>query len=173
MKNLILTTLLFASVINAQQFNNSTIDTVKNTKMLIGYCTREAFQDTAFKDWFDEQYNNYQPDYEILDKLEGKLDYISITIVMGTWCSDSREQVPSFYKILDELNYPTDRINLICVDRNKKGLSNEADGLNIELVPTIIFYLNNEEKGRIIETPAKSLEKDMLEIVRRKGKQME
>ena len=164
MIKLILVILLSVSAINAQQFNNSAIDTLKNKKMLIGYCTREAFQDTAFKDWFDEQYNNYQPDYEVLDKLEGKLDDISITIVMGTWCSDSREQVPSFYKILDELNYPTDRINLICVDRNKKGLSNEADDLNIELVPTIIFYRNNEEIGRIIETPAESLEKDMLLI---------
>mgnify|MGYP005842141577 CR=1 FL=1 len=164
MIKLILVILLSVSAINAQQFNNSAIDTLKNKKMLIGYCTREAFQDTAFKDWFDEQYNNYQPDYEVLDKLEGKLDDISITIVMGTWCSDSREQIPSFYKILDELNYPTDRINLICVDRNKKGLSNEADGLNIELVPTIIFYRNNEEISRLIETPAESLEKDMLLI---------
>lgn len=165
MIKLILVMLLSVSAINAQQFNNSSIDTVKNKKMLIGYCTREAFQDTAFKDWFDEQYNNYQPDYEVLDKLEGKLDDISITIVMGTWCSDSREQIPSFYKILDELNYPTEKINLICVDRKKKGLSDEADGLNIELVPTIIFYRNNEETGRIIETPAESLEKDMLYII--------
>lgn len=165
MKSLILAILLSVSFINAQQFNASTIDTVKNKKMLIGFCTREAFQDTAFKDWFDEQYKNYQPDYEILDKLEGKLDDISITIVMGTWCSDSREQVPSFYKILDELNYPTEKINLICVDRKKKGLSDEADSLNIELVPTIIFYRNNEEIGRIIEVPAESLEKDMLDIV--------
>lgn len=165
MRRLILVILLFVSAINAQQFNNSTTDTVKNKKMLIGFCTREAFQDTAFKDWFDEQYKNYQPDYEVLDKLEGKLDEISITIVMGTWCSDSREQVPSFYKILDELNYDTNKITLICVDRKKKGLSDEADGLNIELVPTIIFYRNNEEIGRIIETPAETLEKNMLEIV--------
>ncbi len=133
--------------------------------MLIGYCTREAFQDTAFKDWFDESYNSYQPDFEILDKLEGKLEDISITIVMGTWCSDSREQVPSFYKILDEINYPSEKVKLICVDRKKKGLSNEADDLNIELVPTIIFYRNGEEIGRIIETPQESLEKDLLGIV--------
>lgn len=166
MKNFIILILLFVSGISeAQQFNNTTIDTVKNKKMLIGYCTREAFQDTAFKDWFDESYNSYQPDFEILDKLEGKLDDISITIVMGTWCSDSREQVPSFYKILDEINYPSEKVKLICVDRKKKGLSNEADDLNIELVPTIIFYRNGEEIGRIIETPQESLEKDLLGIV--------
>lgn len=166
MKNFILILIsLITSKIFAQQFNNSTVDTVKNKKMLIGYCTREAFQDTAFKDWFDEQYNSYQPDYETIDQLEGKLDDVTITIVMGTWCSDSREQIPAFYKILDELNYPSDKVTLICVDRKKKGLSNEADGLNIELVPTIIFYRNGEEIGRIIETPQESLEKDLLGII--------
>lgn len=165
MKQVIILLLLTLSIVKAQQYNNSTIDTVKNKKMLIGYCTREAFQDTAFKDWFDEQYTNYQPDYDVLDKLEGKLDDISITIVMGTWCSDSREQIPSFYKVLDELNYSSEKITLICVDRKKKGLSDEADNLNIELVPTIIFYRNGNEIGRIIETPQESLEKDMLEIL--------
>lgn len=165
MKQVIILLLLTLSIVKAQQYNNSTIDTVKNKKMLIGYCTREAFQDTAFKDWFDEQYTNYQPDYDVLDKLEGKLDDISITIVMGTWCSDSREQIPSFYKVLDELNYSSEKITLISVDRKKKGLSDEADNLNIELVPTIIFYRNGNEIGRIIETPQESLEKDMLEIL--------
>jgi len=104
-------------------------------------------------------------DYETLNQLEGKTDDISITIVMGTWCSDSREQIPSFYKILNELNYPTDKITLICVDRNKKGLSDEVSNLNIELVPTIIFYRNGKEIGRIIETPQESLEKDLLRII--------
>ncbi|MFN3873521.1 MAG: thioredoxin family protein [Ignavibacterium sp.] len=167
MKNIILILIsLISSNLLAQQFNNSTIDTVKNKKMLIGYCTREAFQDTAFKDWFDEHYNSYQPDYETIDQLEGKLDDVTITIVIGTWCSDSREQIPAFYKILDDLNYPSDKVTLICVDREKKGLSNEADDLNIELVPTIIFYRNGEEIGRIIETPQESLEKDLLGIVK-------
>ncbi len=162
---IIILILLVSSKIFAQEFNHSTIDTVKNKKMLIGYCTREAFQDTAFKDWFDEHYNNYQPDFEILDQLEGKLNNTSITIVMGTWCSDSREQVPAFYRILDELNYPSEEVKLICVDRKKKGVSNEADDLNIELVPTIIFYRKGKEIGRIIETPQESLEKDLLNIL--------
>lgn len=159
--------LLFATNLYCQQYNNSTIDTVKNKKMLIGLCNREAFQDTAFKDWFDEQYNYYQPNYEVLDELEGKLQDVSITIVMGTWCSDSREQIPAFYKILDELNFPAERTTLICVDRKKKGLFNEVNQLNIELIPTIIFYRNGNEIGRIVETPQETLEKDVMYIISR------
>jgi thiol-disulfide isomerase/thioredoxin len=83
---------------------------------------------------------------------------------MGTWCSDSKEQIPAFYKILDELNCDSNSITLINVDRNKKGLSNEIKKLNIELIPTIIFYKQRKKIGRIIETPYKSLEKDLINI---------
>ena len=37
--------------------------------------------------------------------------------------------------------------------------------LDIELVPTFIFYRNGEELGRIVETPEDTLEKDLAEIV--------
>jgi thiol-disulfide isomerase/thioredoxin len=83
---------------------------------------------------------------------------------MGTWCSDSKEQIPAFYKILDELNCDSNSITLINVDRNKKGLSNEIKKLNIELIPTIIFYKQRKKIGRIIETPYESLEKDLINI---------
>ncbi len=84
---------------------------------------------------------------------------------MGTWCSDSRREVPRFYKILDELNYPEEKVELINVDRNKVGIENSVDSLNIELVPTFIIYSKGEEIGRIIETPKESLEKDLAKIL--------
>jgi len=156
--------ILYSLKLFAQEINISIIDTIKKQKMLIWLCNREAFEDSAFKFWFDESYNNYQLDYKTIDKLDNKLDSISITIVMGTWCSDSKEQIPAFYKILDELNCDSNSITLINVDRNKKGLSNEIKKLNIELIPTIIFYKQRKKIGRIIETPYESLEKDLINI---------
>jgi len=84
---------------------------------------------------------------------------------MGTWCSDSRREVPNFYKILDKLNYPDNKITLINVDRKKNGIEIDVSKLNIELVPTFIVYRNNTEIGRIIETPNESLERDLLKIL--------
>jgi len=133
--------------------------------MLIGYCTREAFSDTSFSWWFDPEYEMYKPDSLSLYILKDKIDSIDITIVMGTWCSDTREQVPRFYKILDELNYPTGEITLISVDTDKKTEGDEIEGLEIELSPTFIFYKDVSELGRIVETPEESFEKDMLEIL--------
>ncbi len=30
--------------------------------MLIGYCTREAFDDTSFSEWWNEEYDMYEVD---------------------------------------------------------------------------------------------------------------
>jgi len=166
MKIFTLILLLFSFSLVAQDYNHFTIDTVKNKKMLIGYCTREAFNDTAFVGWFEESYNNYQFENEVLNQLKDLLNDIKIKIVLGTWCSDSREFVPAFLKILDNISFSESNYEIISVDRKKKGFGNEADNLDINFVPTFIFYRNETEIGRIIELPNESLERDFLEILK-------
>lgn len=165
MKSFVLLLLVSFSCV-AQDYNHFTVDTVKNKKMLIGYCTREAFNDTAFSGWFNESYSNYLPDTEVINQLKDFLNNVKVKIVLGTWCGDSREFVPAFLKILDAINFPDEHLEMICVDRKKKGFGNEADDLDINLVPTFIFYKNNQEIGRIIELPNVTLEEDFLEIVK-------
>ena len=133
--------------------------------LILGYCPESIIIDSLFKDTWTTEYNNYQPDYETLDSLEGKLEDITIKIVFRSTCSDSREQLPRLFRILNELNYDVNSISLIGVNREKQGLSNETEGLELELVPTIIFYKNGSEIGRIVETPVESLEKDLLKIL--------
>ncbi len=150
--------------INAQDFKITT-DEKNGEPLILGYCPTSILIDSLFKNTWTTEYNNYQPDYETLDSLEGKLDNIIITIVFRSTCSDSREQLPRLFKILNELNYDVNSITLIGVNREKQGLSNEAEGLRIELVPTIIFYKDGSEIGRIVETPVESMEKDLLKII--------
>jgi thiol-disulfide isomerase/thioredoxin len=87
---------------------------------------------------------------------------VDITIVMGTWCSDSRREVPRFYKLFENLDFNIDDIKLINVDTKKEAEGTTVSELNIERVPTFIFKRGGEEIGRIIETPDESLEADML-----------
>jgi hypothetical protein len=100
-----------------------------------------------------------------MKQLAGKLKDIKITVVMATWCGDSKEWVPRFYKITDELNYNYQKLTLICVDRTKKAPGTIVETLNIERVPTFIFYRKKTEIGRIIEVPADLLEKEILKIL--------
>ena len=54
---------------------------------------------------------------------------------------------------------------MIAVDRTKEEPKAEVEGYEIEYVPTLIFYREQKEIGRIIETPELSLEEDILAIL--------
>ena len=140
-------------------------DSYSGMPMLIGQCNREAFKDTSFNWWWMSEYNFYNIDSASLKEIKNNLKGVDIKIVMGTWCSDSRREVPRFFKILDSVNYPSDKVKIICVDEDKKTNGDELNNLKIELVPTIIFSKDGNELGRIIESPHDTLEKDMIKIL--------
>ena len=141
------------------------IDEKSGKPMLVGEINRDVFRDTSYSWWFDSEYDMYKPDKQVLDSIKQKLENIEITMVIGTWCSDSRREMPRFFKIIDSLNFSPDKIKLIAVDRDKKDLNGETDSLSIELVPTFIIYLTGKELGRITEAPVETLEVDFNRIV--------
>lgn len=149
----------------AQDKNKLVVDDKSGKPMLIGLCDRTAFADTNFAWWFNSEYDVYNLDTVTLAAIGNKLNDCAITIVMGSWCSDSRREVPRFYKILDKLNYDQKKLMLYCVDRTKKDPAGDTSKLNIEAVPTFIFYKNDKEVGRIVETPKETLEKDIQKLL--------
>jgi uncharacterized protein (DUF1015 family) len=82
---------------------------------------------------------------------------------LGTWCSDSEMNVPIFFHVIDRAALAKENIRIFCVDRTKTV---EEMELNIEKVPTFIVYRKGEEIGRIIESPTKSMEEDLYEILK-------
>jgi hypothetical protein len=148
----------------SQELNRKAIDEKKHSEILIGLCNRAGFATCGFDSAYRAGYSSYEPGIDILNQLPPFLKDIKITVVMGTWCGDSKEHVPHFYKILDLLKFDFNKLTLICVDRSKTAPETELQQLKIERVPTFIFYRKNIEIGRIVETPEASLEKDMLRI---------
>jgi hypothetical protein len=90
----VIAVIVFCSTPYAQNFNTITTDEKTDKPMLIGYTTLEAFNDTSFSWWWNSEYNLYDVDSIIVEELKVKLEDIDIKIVMGTWCSDSRTEVP-------------------------------------------------------------------------------
>lgn len=160
--------LIISGTLLPQEKCKLVLDKNSGKQMLIGDITRDAFKDTSFAWWFNAGYDAYNPDKQVLDSIAQKLKDIYITIVLGTWCSDSRREVPRFFKILDSLGYSSDKLEIIAVDRNKKDLNEEVESLSIKLVPTFIFYCEGKEIGRIEESPKETLEKDFNKIVWKK-----
>ncbi|MBE0643133.1 MAG: thioredoxin family protein [Bacteroidetes bacterium] len=115
--------------------------------------------------WFGEEYLKYQPDRRYLDRIPQFLTDVDVVCVLGTWCSDSRREVPRMIRIFQSQNLPPEKLQLIGVDHQKRSPNGEAAQYDVERVPTFIFIRKGKEIGRIVEAPLASLEKDMLGII--------
>jgi hypothetical protein len=145
--------------------NQKIMDLKANQEILIGYCTRDGLMSSNFDSAFTAEHESYKPDQKMIREILPKMKDVTVTIIMATWCSDSKEQVPRFFKILDSFEQTGPVTTIICVDKDKKAGHISLDGMNLDKVPTFIFYKDNKELGRIIETPGGTLEQDMLAIL--------
>jgi hypothetical protein len=102
-----------------------------------------------------------------MSQMYSLLKGITVTIVMGTWCSDSKEQVPRFMRLFDDLEHSFATPAFICVDRDKKAGDVSLEGMDIIKVPTFIVYYQGMEIGRIVETPKTTMDQDFLDILKK------
>lgn len=143
--------------------------TTEKPKILYGICTRETLTVEPFAKWFNAEYESYNPDALVISLLQKKnLNNTSISIFFGTWCGDSKREVPRFLKLLSAFGFPEEKVRLIGLGGNdslvKQSPGHEEAGLGIFRVPTFIIYKNGAEINRINEFPVFSLEKDLLSI---------
>jgi len=115
--------------------------------------------------WFDRNFNEYEPDAKAVSHLSGVISDVNVICYLGTWCSDSKREVPRFFKALKEAGLPDSVVTMIGVDRQKFSLDGSSMVYRIERVPTFIFFRNGVEVGRIVESPHESLERDMLNLL--------
>ena len=168
MKRIILVQIIILQALFSfsQGINKVVFDEKANQDIILGICNEDGLTSGSFNEWFDLEYESYEVNKDLLDQINrDMLADINIYIVMGTWCSDSKREVPRFLKILDYLDFFDDQLIIIGVNSGKQAEKTGVERMNIELVPTIIFYFDNAEIGRIIESPVNSLEEDMFKIL--------
>ncbi|WP_323786830.1 hypothetical protein [Psychroserpens sp.] len=170
MKNytLILLTILFSIVTEAQDINKE-IAIEEETPFLLGKINKDGLTSENYNDWFSKNFEDYEVDQATINSIASKLKDYQITLFMGTWCGDSKKEVPRFYKILEACNFPEDQLTVIALSKKsymyKQSPNHYEVGLNIHRVPTFIFYKDRIEVNRIVEHPVESLERDILKIV--------
>lgn len=133
---------------------------------LLGYIQLFQFTAMPHAQWYSTGFNSYVPAGSVVEKLKAiEQEGLSITIILGTWCPDSRREVPRFMKVLEQWGFPAGRVTFIGVDNNKIAPVGGYEEYGIERVPTFIIMKNKIETGRIIENPVTSLEQDLLNIL--------
>jgi thiol-disulfide isomerase/thioredoxin len=172
MKKLFTIILIISAMnVSAQEINKKIHDQVHNKDILINACTRDGMVTSPeFKEMYEPLYAAYTPDAATMIELKKLVKKEKIKIVFGTWCGDSKVNVPNFLKIMDALHVKEKNIEFIAVDGNKKAENGIIDGLDIKMVPTFIIYdQKGIELGRIVEGPKTTLEGDLLAIYKKKS----
>ena len=132
---------------------------------IIGVFERKELSNNPHAEWFNQNYSDYNLDKETLDKLKPLFEDIEITVFMGTWCSDSRKEIPVFFKLIDKLRINENSIELIGMTLEKTTPDSLELDQNLINVPTFIFKKDGKEINRIVEFPLETIEKDILEIL--------
>jgi tetratricopeptide (TPR) repeat protein len=140
-------------------------------KHLLGICTRADLNKEPYSEWFVKNYDDYKPNPELVKKLKNcDFKNYTITLFLGTWCGDSHREVPRFLKLLDEAGFPQQAVTMVALSDKeaeyKQSPTHEEQGKHIYRVPTFIVSKNGNEINRIIEFPVKSLEYDLLAILK-------
>jgi len=134
-------------------------------KELLGTLTTEEILKNC-PDWEEEVFS-YWPNQEIIDKLKSFSHQVKIEIFLRTWCPDSKRNVSAYFKIIEMANNPLLQTTYIGLPKAKESRQEYIKGKSIDKIPTFIIFVDNQEKGRIIENPTKSIEEDLLEIINR------
>jgi len=159
---------LIAIPIQAQTINQEIV-LDGETPFLLGKINKNGLTSRHYNEWFSKNHEDYTLDEPIIEALSSRLNEYTITLFMGTWCGDSKLEVPHFYKILEACDFPEEQLSVVALSGKpnmyKQSPTNEQVGLNIHRVPTFIFYKDGKEVNRIVEHPIETLEKDVLNII--------
>ncbi len=161
----ILLVLLAITTLSCSTQKQITVPTKDKSGNLVGIANKESFLQEPFNNWYTPNYNDYKLNETAVAEIGSLLKNVTVKAFMGTWCIDSQDQIPVFYKIMDKADFKYINLELIAVDRNKKTPYNLQKGYNIFRVPTFIFYKNGVEIGRFVEFPRETVEVDILKIL--------
>jgi hypothetical protein len=131
---------------------------------LVGPVTREQIE-AADPDWVHSE-DIAKPDDGAAKALAGVPPGAEVTVFLGTWCGDSRLQVPRLWKALDAAGGAVPfTVRYIGVDRTKKEPAADIAAGDVHFVPTLIVTRDGHELGRIVEEPLHGIEGDLLALL--------
>ena len=168
-RTVIFLSIFLSSQIILGQSINRVVNDEKGTPILLGKIDKEGLTKVPFNEWFQKNYKAYIVNSALVKTYKASLKGFKIKIFLGTWCGDSKREVPRFYKVLENIHFPLEQLEVVAVDRAanayKQSPTGEEKGLNIHRVPTFVFYKDGQEVNRIVESPKSTFEYDIKAIL--------
>jgi thiol-disulfide isomerase/thioredoxin len=147
-------------------YYETSTDSQNGAKVLKGLLHRSDIEnDTSFK-WFKENMKLGTADASAVAAFQKNASKFQMVVFGGTWCDDTQNLLPIFYRLVDKSGYPDSSITLIGVDRAKTTLYNLHNVFHIVDVPTFIVMKDGKEVGRVVEYGKEGqIDKELGEIV--------
>ena len=159
MKNMmVLYILLLLFIFSCGQQENSSGKTPLKGRVTMGDVYRDFPR-------FRQVGEDFTPDTTVIRRLKETDTPFTVKVFLGTWCSDSREHVPPFDRLLKAAGNPMFTVEYYALDRKKEDGLGVAGKFEITYVPTFVILKEGREVGRIVETPQVSIGDDLLSIL--------
>ncbi len=114
---------------------------------------------------FRENAEKFTADVVVVKRIR-EIDWqLKIVMFLGTWCPDSMREAPKLVKLLEAANNQNISLDIYAVNTSMEDGVGLAKTRGIRAVPTMIFFRDGRELGRIIESPATTMENDFLKII--------
>lgn len=136
---------------------------------LWGLVTIDSLQQAPYGTWFKKNYADYKPNPSVIKELKAlTINDFKIKIFFGTWCGDTKREMPRLIKVLDDIGFPKERMTFIALSSAdsimKQSNKGEERGYHIFRVGCYVIEKNGVEVNRITEFPVLSMERDLLAI---------
>jgi thiol-disulfide isomerase/thioredoxin len=135
----------------------------QETPVLVGATTRDRIE--AAPEWTLAEVEA-RPDADAARELAAVEPGGEVVVFLGTWCGDSRRELPRLWKAMDSgsgaVNF---KIRYIGVDRAKKEPAGLVKENGVLYLPTFIVRRGGREVGRIVETAPHGIERDLLALL--------
>ena len=131
--------------------------------VLLGPMTREQVE--AVPEWVQAEVDA-KPEGAAAAALAAVEPGAEVVVYFGSWCGDSRREVPRFWKALDAAGAAVPfTVRYVAVDRQKKEPADAVAKDGIRYLPTFIVRRGGREAGRVVETSPKGIEADLLALL--------
>ena len=160
--------ILFSCAGSKQGFkpNYQVFTDTNGAKALKGIINRSLLLNDPSFQWFVENGKYGEATASAVAAFQKNGSKVSLLVFCGTWCEDSHNLLPKFYRLMDKAGFPESKISLVAVDRSKKAVQQLHEKYQLKTVPTFIVLVNGKEVGRVEEYGKTGyMEKELGEIV--------
>ncbi len=111
--------------------------------------------------------DKYKPKKSAIDFIRNYPEKVEVVVIFATWCPTCKVVMPKFFKTMWEAGNKNFSYKYIGIAMGGNEPRNELEKYGYDY-PSIIFYQNGKEKGRIIGEPPGALEDAMVGILKKK-----